>query len=272
MDEIIRYYERTAEADRLLTGSGLLERERNREIIGRYLPPAPAPVADIGGGPGAYAGWLASLGYHVHLLDPVPKHCAAAAKLGLAGVTLGDARALPWATGFASQALLLGPLYHLVERTHRLLALREAARVVRPGGFVVAAAISRWAGLLHSLVDGFVDHEPFWPVLGRQLAAGLHTNDTGIDKYFTTAVLHKPSELKAEMEEAGLAGVTVAGVEGPGWLAKDFDARWAGPDRRDRLLHLVRSVENEPELTAVSLHLLGVGKVSGFAADKNGKV
>jgi len=31
----------------------------------RRLPPAPAVVADIGGGPGRYALWLASLGPHL---------------------------------------------------------------------------------------------------------------------------------------------------------------------------------------------------------------
>ncbi len=261
MDEIIRYYERAAESDRLLIGSGLLEWERNREIISRHLPAAPARIVDIGGGPGAYAGWLASLGHQVHLLDPVEKHVSAAARLNLAGVVQGDARRLPWPDGFAQAALLLGPLYHLVERPDRVAALEEARRVVGGGGFVFAAAISRWASLLHSLVDGFVDDDAFWPVLERDLAEGVHRNDTGEERYFTTAAFHKPSELRQEMADSGLSDISVLGVEGPAWLAKEFDLRWQDTGRRDRLRKLARLVEEDEEVMGASLHLMAVGRV-----------
>ncbi len=57
------YYERSDELGRLTTGSGEVEFERTKKIILRHLPAAPAIVADIGGGPGQYALWLARLGY-----------------------------------------------------------------------------------------------------------------------------------------------------------------------------------------------------------------
>jgi len=41
------------------------------ELLLRLLPVAPARVLDVGGGPGVYASWLASLGYEVTLVDPV---------------------------------------------------------------------------------------------------------------------------------------------------------------------------------------------------------
>jgi SAM-dependent methyltransferase len=48
--------------------------------------------------------------------------------------------------------LLLGPLYHLLECFDRVRALREARRVVRPGGPVFAAVTSRWAARLDGVV------------------------------------------------------------------------------------------------------------------------
>jgi hypothetical protein len=55
------YDERYDEIDRLAgPAAGRLERERTRELLGRVLPPAPAEVLDVGGGPGVYAarpGW-----------------------------------------------------------------------------------------------------------------------------------------------------------------------------------------------------------------------
>jgi hypothetical protein len=92
-----------------LTGWGRLEAIRTRELLDRYLPPAPATVYDIGGAEGPYALPLATAGYAVHLLDPFEPHVAAA-RLGsaaqpeapLASAEVGDARELPYACSVRS--------------------------------------------------------------------------------------------------------------------------------------------------------------------------
>lgn len=77
MDDAIQaYYAQGQEQDRLLYDGGTLELVRTQELLQRYLPPLPATVLDVGGGPGVYAGWLARLGYHVHLIDPISLHVA----------------------------------------------------------------------------------------------------------------------------------------------------------------------------------------------------
>jgi hypothetical protein len=63
--ELSAHYSRGEERDRLSAGRGLLEFIRTTSIVLRFLPAAPALVADIGGGPGRYALWLAGLGYRV---------------------------------------------------------------------------------------------------------------------------------------------------------------------------------------------------------------
>ena len=45
----------------------------------------------------------------------------------------------------------VGPLYDLIEASDRATALAEARRIVRPGGVVVATAISRFASLMDGL-------------------------------------------------------------------------------------------------------------------------
>jgi 2-polyprenyl-3-methyl-5-hydroxy-6-metoxy-1,4-benzoquinol methylase len=67
--ELRAHYELGEERDRLAAGHGVLEFVRTTEIVLRYLPPAPARVADVGGGPGRYALWLAELGYEVEHRD-----------------------------------------------------------------------------------------------------------------------------------------------------------------------------------------------------------
>src|SRR5437870_12160483 len=74
LPEVLAFYARGLEDRRLRGEEGLLERYRTQELLLRYLPPPPAVVLDVGGGPGHYALWLAALGYEVHLVDPVPLH------------------------------------------------------------------------------------------------------------------------------------------------------------------------------------------------------
>jgi hypothetical protein len=69
--EILRYYRQAPESTRLQSGPSRLEFARTKEVITRWLEPSPAVVLDVGGGPGAYATWLADLGHEVHLVDPV---------------------------------------------------------------------------------------------------------------------------------------------------------------------------------------------------------
>jgi 2-polyprenyl-3-methyl-5-hydroxy-6-metoxy-1,4-benzoquinol methylase len=77
-----------------------VEFERTCEIVLRCLPAAPAVVADVGGGPGRYALWLADLGYRVEHRDLAPGHVEHLASRGAEAVTtrVADARRSTWRT------------------------------------------------------------------------------------------------------------------------------------------------------------------------------
>jgi len=150
------YYDRGMERDRLTDGRGRLEFIRTCEIVQRGLPAVPAKVADIGGGPGRYALWLAALGYQVEHRDLMPLHVEqlTADAAGEPGIhtAVGDALDLNLPDASVDAVLLLGPLYHLTDQAERVRALRECARIVRPGGPVFAAAISRWAARIDGML------------------------------------------------------------------------------------------------------------------------
>lgn len=265
--EILHHYGDADEESRLRTGWFQLEHARTQELILRHLPPAPATIVDAGGGAGIYACWLAVCGYRVHLIDPVPKHVeqarAASAQQSqhpLASAEVGDARQLAHADASADAILMLGPLYHLVEREDRLRALREAHRVLRPGGLVWAAGISHFASLFDSLAHGFFDDPAFVQILARDLEDGQHRNPTTNPIYFTDAFFHRPGELSRELLAAGFQVVEVSAVEGPGWLARDFDGLWSDPVQRERLLAVIRKVEHEPSVLGVSSHIMAIGR------------
>ena len=267
--EIAAYYALGFERDRLANGPGALEFARTQAILERYLPPPPAVVVDVGGGPGRYAVWLAERGYSVHLVDPVPLHIDQArtavrdrSRAAFASAEVGDARSLRLPDASADAVLLLGPLYHLIERTDRLQALAEACRVCRRGAVVIAAGISRFASTLDGLRGGFLEDPEFAAIAADDRRDGRHRNPTGDPAYFTTAYFHNPEELAAECNEAGLAHQVTLAVEGPAWLLHDLDARLADERKAAVLLAALSALEAEPALLGVSAHLLAVARRS----------
>ena len=255
------------EQDRLSRGHGRLEALRTTELLHRWLPRPPATVLDVGGAAGRYALPLAADGYAVHLLDPVPLHAgqaraaSRAADRPLASVVLGDARTLPFADGSADAVLLLGPLYHLVERLDRLAALREARRVLRPGGVLVAAAISRFASTADGICAGFLRDPRYAEMIEQDVRTGVHDNRWREPGWFATAWFALPGELAEEVAEAGLVPDGPVAVEGVGGTATDLDAMLDDPATRERVLEAVRRLEREPSLLGASPHLLVAGRV-----------
>ncbi len=264
---MLSYYEGFDEADRLAAGDGLLEFVRMQELIRRFLASPPRVVLDIGGGPGRYACWLARNGYDVHLVDPVPRHVEQAREASasqpdhpLASVTLGDARSLHHRDGSADAVLLMGPLYHLHLTDHRMAALGEARRVLKPGGVLVAQGINRFASLMDGLRLGFMDDPAFVPILRRDLEEGQHRGDPATNTYFTTGFFHRPEELETEIVEGGINKKGLYAVEGPGQLAADLDERLSEPTKRAQLLDLIRQVEQETALLGLASHFVVVAE------------
>jgi len=267
--DIASYYRLGLERARLAAAGGGLEYVRTRELLARFLPRPPAVVLDVGGGAGAYAVPLAADGYEVHLVDPVALHVEQAVTAArnegttLASAVVGDARRLLYPDAGTDAALLLGPLYHLTEREDRVAALQEARRVLRSGGVLAAAAISRFASTFDGLARGFLAEPRFEQIVERDVREGQHRNpepDTR-PEWFTTACFHRPEDLRQELEEAGFGVEAVLAVEGPAAFRPELDAWLTERPRREAMLRAIRRVESEPSLLGASAHLLAIGRV-----------
>ncbi len=266
-EEVAEHYASGYEADRLQKGTGNLDRERSREILKRFLPPAPAIILDVGGGPGGHACWLAQLGYEVHLIDITPLHVEIAKETSrhqpetpLASANVGDACSLSWNTETVDAVLLFGPLYHLTDEKDRRVALKEAYRVLKKGGILLAVGISRFASLFDGLRLGFLKDPRFAEIITQDLKNGQHINPTHHTEYFTDTFFHHPNELHQEVANAGFVIRGIYGVEGPCWLLHDFEDWWNNKEYQERLLQIARPVESEPSLQGVSAHLIAVAE------------
>lgn len=258
--KIEQYYLLGQEKDRLNQGVWQLERDRTFRILGKSLPKPPAVIYDVGGAAGAYAFPLAEQGYEMHLIDPVSLHVeqaqarSKATHIKLASCTIGDARQINKPDASADAVLFFGPLYHLVDKKDRMLALKEAFRVLKPKGVLLAASISRFSSFMDGIHDGVFTDKEFCKIVQEDLSTGHHKGE--ITKYFTTAYLHHPDEFKKEIKESGFKDVTLMGVEGPVWHGPSLETLKDDPKVWQQLLDFIEQIESEPTIIGASAHII----------------
>lgn len=259
------FYLNTSEDDRLKYGLGPLEFERNQELITRFLHSNGGTIVDVGGGPGVYSQWLAGLGFNVILVEPLQKHIDLAKQKAKGIKTrfsciLGEARNLALPDNSADLVLLHGPLYHLLKEVERLDALREAYRILKPGGVILAWAINSSASTLVGLLQGIIHNPVFFNMCKEELLTGNHVAPAGLAGSFPTAFYHSPNMLTKEIMSAGFKNIELFAVEGIVWLdGKYFETRGHAANK-SQMNELLIITESNRDLIALSPHMLAVGK------------
>jgi ubiquinone/menaquinone biosynthesis C-methylase UbiE len=261
---IEEHYNEGREATRLSGAS--LERLRTESILKRVLPPVPAIVLDVGGGAGVYAFPLAEAGYDVHLVDPVPLHIQQADQENrknvaqLKSVTVGDARALSFTDQFADAVLFLGPLYHLTQVEERLAALREAKRVLKPGGVFVGAFVSQFTSLIDGVRGGYFNDPVFRKIVNQDLTTSHHTNPSSHPAYFTEAFFHHPHVAKEEVKQIGFLDCRLLSIEGPIWMIDGAREQLSDPNIGSELLSILEKIEGDETIVGASGHFMVVAR------------
>jgi ubiquinone/menaquinone biosynthesis C-methylase UbiE len=111
-------------------------RREQMEAVIALVGDGPGELLDIGAGPGRLLAALSDRGWTVHGIDPAPRMLElAAARLpsGSERLTLASAEELP----FADQSFDVATAIGVLDWTDTMRALREMARVLRPGGRAV---------------------------------------------------------------------------------------------------------------------------------------
>lgn len=154
LSNIEKHYNKHPEDLRLLRRHGIVEFETTMHHLHRYLKPGDR-ILDIGAGTGRYTSALMAEGYEVKAVELVKRNIDVFLKREpSADVVQGDARNLSFLPDdVADVTLLLGPLYHLFGDEEKLMALREAKRVTKPGGVIFVAYLMNEYSILSYCFD-----------------------------------------------------------------------------------------------------------------------
>jgi hypothetical protein len=90
------------------------------------------------------------------------------------------------------------------------------------------------------------------------LLSGVHRSPDV--KYFTTAYLHHPEELKQEIKECGFKNVSLLAVEGPVWDRMAIENLKNDPEVWQELLSFLETIENDESIIGSSSHIIAIVK------------
>lgn len=271
--DIRSYYDENVDQENERLERHQLERDLTRRYLQEYLPPG-GRILELGASTGAYTHWLAQRGHSLAAVDFSPAALArnqaqlqaiaaqadpAAAKALLERVTyatadIRDLSALPAEEYDA--VLIMGPLYHLIERGDRQQAVSQALSFLRPGGILAATFITR-LGILGDLMRNV----PQWIELVEEMRSVI---DLGFDPpdwprggfrgYFAHA-----AEIDPFFTSLGLQTLALAALE-PAISADDEAYNRLEGRQRALWLELLVEISRQPSLLDSSRHLIYLGR------------
>lgn len=266
MSQIVKnYYDSNAEQEweRLDRPYSTIERLSTLRLMDRYLPDS-GRICDIGSGPGKYALELLLQGYQVTLLDISANELAIAEKrageqgLKAEAYICEDARNLQVLDSEAYDgALVLGPLYHVLEKQERLGIIRHAERILKPGGTAIFSYINSWGVLKAGVTEfseSYRDPEGIYMYLQEQK---LEENQGFTQCYFTI-----PAIALEEVKLGGFDIVSYAGAESfLAGMSSEVERLFA-EDRQvyDHLVQAASEMSEAPQYRDATEHLIIVAR------------
>ncbi|MDD6033964.1 MAG: class I SAM-dependent methyltransferase [Oscillospiraceae bacterium] len=237
------------------------EFEVTKAYLARFIKPGDR-VLDVGGGPGRYSLWLAEQGADVTLLELSDANVAMAREqAALRGLHLdaiqGDARFANTLTeGAFDHILLMGPLYHLLEESDRVMAVEACLRRLKTGGCLFAAFISNYANLVYLL-----SREPEG-ILNPAGQPWLRTLQEGVSyagPAFTDAFFIQPGEIEPFMSRFPLKKRSLFSCEGP-TAAFQPTLSEASDELKSAWLQLSLALCEREEMLSWAEHLMYIGE------------
>jgi SAM-dependent methyltransferase len=182
-----------------------MEYDTTLHILSEYISTA-EKITELGAATGRYSLYFAKQGFYVTAVELVPdqvsilKNKAAEFDTNIE-IIQGDAREVPFIeSGSQDIVLILGPLYHIRQAQDRYRAIQEAHRILKPGGVVAVAYISR-----HFVAGIFAQHFPdlVTPEILDQLHDEGIVSSTIADRFFRVGYFATPEEIESLVTDTG---------------------------------------------------------------------
>lgn len=219
MQELIEQYTGVDEDSRLTRQFiAQMEFDTTMHALAEYLTPE-TKVIEQGAATGRYSLNFAKRGCTTTAVELVPDQVNILQRKALEqNLTLsiyeGNACSVPFIESHSHDlCVILGPLYHLQTQEQRNQAISEAYRVLKPGGILAVAYISRYfvAGMFAQQFPQLVTPE----VLSTLLESGLVPSKLA-DSFFNVGYFATPSEIENLVGEHGFTKLRHISTDGFG--------------------------------------------------------
>lgn len=218
-------------------------------------------ICDIGSGPGRYAIELMQRGHDVTLVD-FSQELLEIAKVEVGRRNLNeqaqficsDARELDHLeSGIHDYVMVMGPMYHLHDREDRERVLKQAKRVLKPGGLAIVAYLNSWGILRYGL-------ERFAELYKDEAFLRSFMGEVSIDwqfENFTEWFSTTPPKMIEELEDAGFEVIHQVGCEAFASGMKPAIRRIAEeqPEAYQNILRLIPEAASMPQYRDIAEHV-----------------
>ena len=205
---MIRYYNKFNEDKRLTRRRGLIEYMTTMSYIHKYIK-LNDKVIEIGAGTGKYSISLANEGYDVTAVELIKHNLRQIEKKSNKVKTiLGNAKNLNMISDDSYDiTLLFGPMYHLITKEEKIMALTEAKRITKKNGIImVAYCMNDYAIITH----GFVDNNIKESIKNGEVDSNYHVSPKETDLYSRLTI----DEINELNSIANLKRIKIIAVDG----------------------------------------------------------
>ena len=182
-DNLIKYYNKFNEDKRLDRRHGIVEFTTAIKYIEEILSNIENPkIIDVGCGTGKYSIYLKNKGYDVTAVELVKHNLMTLKKKDISIKSyLGNAKDLSrFDDKSYDMVLLFGPMYHLISMEDKLMALKEAKRIVKENGFIL---ISYYMNEYAIITHGFKDNTIKEAIKNNLIDSSFHVTPKKDDLY-----------------------------------------------------------------------------------------
>ncbi|NPV07973.1 MAG: class I SAM-dependent methyltransferase [Anaerolineae bacterium] len=263
-DQVARYYDDNLQRERARLSESFynhLEKRLVLHLVDRYFA-AGGRLLDVGGGPGSYSQDFLDRGFDITLVDISPRavECAQEQYGGhprFRALVLDATEVVSLGRESFDAVLSNGPFYHLIRRSDRDRAAQATWQVLKPGGRIIAAALT-----VYSFIRGLLTWEKHDRFLSDEVPCNPRVDGLWSDRCDEHDVISpyrtRPEPFRRFFERHGFRTMSMAACKGVLTGLKSLDE--APEAVQEKAAALMLATCEDPDTLGLSEHIFYVGE------------